>query len=474
MSAATNPTPQQAPEPGATRLPSPVHKMWSALTEGFRGDGASFEHSRQLLARSVVLQELPTPGASRRIVWLLVALVATFIVWSSFVELDELAVAPGEIAPADFVQQVQHLEGGIVRAIVVRDGELVKANQVLLRLDPTAATAELDSLRARREALRLQVERLKAFAEGKALPSGRSDFAELRQDQAAILSGQSQSRETQLSVADAQIKERYGQLAALQDREVSLREQVRLLKEDMSARKPLVDKGLISRLAYLNLERQLADLQGQLAQTISQQQASRAAVDEVRSSRREIGDRLRSDALRELGGASADFAEVNERIAQAEDRVRRLALRAPVEGVVKGLKVRALGTVIAPGDIVAEVVPQEGRLIADVRISPRDIGHVKIGLPVTVKVQTFDYARHGGVRGRIEYISAASFVDDRGQPYFSARVSLDSASIGDPARGLMITPGMTVAADIKTGSKTLMAYLFKPVTNALQTAFTER
>ncbi|WP_425459718.1 HlyD family type I secretion periplasmic adaptor subunit [Hankyongella ginsenosidimutans] len=380
------------------------------------------------------------PGASRRIVWLLVALVTSFIVWSSFVELDELAVAPGEIAPADFVQPVQHLEGGIVRAINVRDGERVKAGQVLLRLDPTAASAELDGLRARREALRLQVERLKAFADGKALPSGPTPFAGLRRDQAEILSGQAQSRETQLSVADAQIRERYGQLASLQDREVSLREQIRLLKEDMSARKPLVDKGLISRLAYLNLERQLADLQGQLAQTISQQQASRAAVEEVRSSRREIGDRLRSDALRELGGASADFAEVSERIAQAEDRVRRLDVRAPVDGVVKGLKVRALGAVIAPGEVIAEVVPQEGRMVADVRISPRDIGHVKVGLPVTIKVQTYDYARYGGIKGRVEYLSAASFVDDRGQPYFSGRIALDASNIGDPARGYIVTP----------------------------------
>ena len=129
---------------------------------------------------------------------------------------------------------------------------------------------------------------------------------------------------------------------------------------------------------------------------------------------------------------------------------------------------------IAPGEVIAEVVPQEGRMVADVRISPRDIGHVKVGLPVTIKVQTYDYARYGGIKGRVEYLSAASFVDDRGQPYFSGRIALDASNIGDPARGYVVTPGMTVAADIRTGSKTLMAYLFKPVTNALQTAFSER
>lgn len=459
---------------GLTAQPSPVHRLWRSLMEGFRGDGPDFEQSRRLLARSVVLTELDPPGASKRLLWLIIALVVGFALWASVIELDEVASAPGEILPAAHVQPVQHLEGGIVSRIHVLDGQEVERGQILVSLDGRAAVADLERARARQTSLKLQAERLLAFSQGRPGEFGAGEFAALRSGEAAILSSQASSRNAQLAIVDAQVAEKRSEFKGLVSRETSLRQQIGLLQQDMAARKPLVDRGLISKLSYLAMQRDLSRLQGDLAETLDGQQRARASIEEAGRSRIATGQRLRADAMREYGDVAGQLAQADQEVARLQDQVSRLDIRAPVAGVVKGLAALGERQVLPAGALVAEIVPAGGQLIAEVKVSPGDIGHVRVGSPVMVKVATYDFARNGGIDGTVAYVSAASFVDQQGHPYFKARVNLASDHVGPKSKGLLVSPGMTVVADVKTGSKTLTAYLFKPVTNALMGAFTER
>lgn len=464
------PEPYRAPE----RAEGEPTTIIGRLLDLLRGDGRDYDQSRRLLARSVVLNELAPPGATQRLMWLISILVAGFAIWASVIELDEVASAPGEIAPIAQVQPVEHLEGGIVSKINVLDGQLVKRGDVLVTLDGGSVRADLARARARRDALTLQSERLVAFSTGRAPRFDRDVRRGLVTGETEILAAQTQSRDAQLSVVDAQTAGKRGDIAVLQDREDSLRRQVALLQQDMSARKPLVDKGLISALSYLALERDLTRLQGDLAETSSQKRRAYAALQEASRSKAEVAGRLRVDAMHEYGDVASQLAQVDEEVKRLEDQAARLAVRAPVDGVVKGLAAISVRQVIQPGGVIAEVVPQAGPIVAIVRISPADIGHVKVGSPVNVKVATFDYARNGGIDGVVDYVSAGSFVDQEGHTYFKARIRLKSNHVGPAARGLFVTSGMTVVADVKTGSKTLTEYLFKPVTNALKGSFTER
>lgn len=442
--------------------------------ELFRGDGREFEQSRRLLSRSVILSELSPPGASRRLLWLTSALVLGFAIWASLIELDEVAVAPGDITPLSMVQPVQHLEGGIVQRIAVMDGERVRKGDLIVALDGRSLRADLRRVRARQAALQLQAERLRAFGEGRSARFAATEFGGLRSGEQAILRSQSDSRAAQLAVIESQRAGKRSELGVLVDREGSLRRQVALLQQDMAARRPLVDKGLISKLSYLALERELTRLQGDLSETVTQQQRARAALEETGRNSVEVTDRLAAEAMREYGDVSSRLAQTNEELERIEDQVSRLQVRAPVDGVVKGLAAISLRQVVPPGGVIAEVVPSGTTAVAMVRVSPADIGHVKLGSPATVKVATYDFARNGGVNGRIDYVSATSFVDPEGKPFFKARIRLAKDHVGPANSGLILSPGMTVVADIKTGSKTLTEYLFKPVTNAFGSSFNER
>ncbi len=161
-------------------------------------------------------------------------------------------------------------------------------------------------------------------------------------------------------------------------------------------------------------------------------------------------------------------------MARLRDRADRTLLRAPITGIVRGLAVHRAGSVVQPGALIAELLPQNGRLVVDARISPRDIGFVAEGQAVNIKVQAFDFSRFGTVHGMVERISAGSFLDEQRQPYYRARVALSQPHVGHNPRLARLAPGMTVQADITTGTKTVMQYLLKPIYASTATAFSER
>jgi len=438
-----------------------------------RGEGPDLTHSRALLPRAIALAELPPPRTSRLLIWLVSTTVIIFAVWASLVPIDEVASAPGEILPQLQVQPVQHLEGGIVAEINAADGQAVRKGDPIITLDGAAVLADLERAKARRTALALQAERLLAFSTGRAARFTTDPTGQLAGGEAVILSAQRQSREAQLAVAASQSAEKRHEVEALRGREEGLRRQVELLKREMAARKPLVDRGLISSLSYLAQERELSRLEGNLAETTGDRRQAETAVVEAQRSGHEIDQRLRADALNDYGSVAGQLTQADQEVKRLESQAQRLVVRAPMDGTVKGLTAISVRQVIPPGGVVAEVVPQTGPIVAMVRMSPAEIGHVRVGSDAIVKVATYDFTRNGGVHGTVDYVSASSFVDEEGHSYFKVRLALASDHVGARQQNYVLKPGMTVVADVKTGSKTLTQYLFKPVSRALDNSFRE-
>ncbi|MCP5373449.1 MAG: HlyD family type I secretion periplasmic adaptor subunit [Hyphomicrobiales bacterium] len=428
------------------------------------------------LAQSVILEEAGSPGLIRFAMLTIALVIAAFIVWSFVTKVEEVAVAAGEVVPTGRVQMIQHLEGGIISEILVDDGDVVDKSQVLLRLDPASARAELEQMRARQAALQLKAERLRAFGAGRKpnFDIVGKEYAHLIEDQRSIYEVQVSGRENRRQVLLDQISQRKAEQTLINTRESTVRNQLALVSEELSMHEKLFKKGLSSKIKYLDAQRKVNEAQGELNDTMSEKRRTAEALAEARSRLAELETTLREEALSEMGGVTAELAQVREGLNKLTDRVRRLEIVSPVRGIVKGLKAHTVGGVIGPGGIVLEVVPLDKELIVESRINTRDIGHVSVGQPVTVKVVTYDFARYGGITGVLEEISASTYVDENGVPYYKGVVSLDRAYVGYDPEQNRVLPGMTVQADISTGTKTLFEYLLKPVYSSINESFRER
>jgi len=434
------------------------------------------DRQTRFLAQSVILEE---SGGSGLIRWAILSIslaICAFVAWAAVTNVDEIAVTSGEVVPTGRVQTIQHLEGGIVSEILVEEGMVVDKGQIMVRLGKAVAYAELSQQAARLASLRLQSERLRAIGENR-----EPDFSflgtennELLADQFRIFRMSLEASENRRNVVRDQIKQREAEMSVFREQEETLLRNLTFLEEEMVMRESLYKQGLTSRMVYLDVQKEVNDAVGDLAKLTSERKKSTEGLKEVISRLTELESDTREAALAEMGDLAAEIASLNEAIARSKDRVNRLDIKAPVRGIVKGLEANTIGGIVPPGGVLLELVPLGEELVVETRITTRDVGHIKVGHPVSVKISTYDFARYGGIDGILSDISAATFLDENGEPYYKGRVTLAHNYVGgDPEKNLVM-PGMTVQADINTGKKTLLEYLLKPIVSSVNESFRER
>lgn len=434
------------------------------------------DRQTRFLAQSVILEEGGSSGLIRGAMLTICIVIMLFLGWSMVTNVDEVAVTSGEVIPSGQVQALQHLEGGIVKQILLQEGQLVEKGQVLITLDETAAVTELQKLEARRAGLEIRSERLRALGIGGVPDWSKvgTRYPNMLQDQQRIYEGSLEAFFSRQETIRKQIEQRRSDLQALDEREQTLTRTADIFAEELEVREKLYKEGLTSKISYLDAKRSMNTARGELSDLISERERATEAIKEFQSRLDEIETEFREQALAELSESANELIQVEEALVQARDRVRRLKITAPVRGIVKGLNIHTVGGVIPPGEIITEIVPLDKELVVEAKIKPRDVGHVRIGQPVTVKVTTYDFARFGGISGELRDVSASTFLDEQGEPYYKGIIELDRNFVGhDPSQN-RVMPGMTVQADIKTGKKTLFEYLLKPVYSSVSTAFRER
>jgi membrane fusion protein, adhesin transport system len=433
------------------------------------------EPQLRYLGSAEQLEERGAPRLARLAAGVGGLFVVAAVGWAAVTSVTEVAPSIGQVIPAGAVRVVQHLEGGILAELLVREGDRVAEGQVLATLVETGVQSDYDQLKAREVGLALKVERLRAFAEDRepSFEDARA-YPALAIDQLAIFRLARDSRAAQRRGQLLTIQERESELRVLLSQQAGLKQQIALASETTGLREGLVEKGLSSRLTYLDVKRELARLTGELA---ANQANARRARDQIATATQrltELDTKLANDAITEMGAAAGELAQVREQLKKQTDRVARLAVTAPVGGVVKAIKVKTLGGVVPPGQAFAEIVPVGEELVAETRIQPKDVGNLRAGQPAYVRVTAFDATRFGGIDGEVQHISASTFDDGDGKPYYKAIIRLAKVHVGgDPARNIVM-PGMTVQADVRTGSRTVLEYLAKPVKSALANAMHER
>lgn len=428
------------------------------------------------LSREAILEEV---GPSRFAVvagLLVIAMIGAAIYWSHMVEITSVAKTIGKVTPTGYERVVQHLEGGIVREIRIRNGDLVEAGDVLMRFDETLRLAELDQIRARDAALRIKEIRLRAFIDG-----GEPDFGPLAEkftDQVAegefILRATRERIAGQKAVLGSRIRQRQKSVEIFKQQLASLRDQHKLVDESVAMRQKLFKSGHGSRINLINTQLELSRVQGAMAEARVSMDQARAAIQESENERTELEVTERGRALEELSNVMAERAEVRENLERLDDRVTRLEITAPVSGVIHGLQVNTPGAVVEPAQVLLTIVPLDEQVVVETEIEPQDIGHIAVGQEANVTVSGFDQRRYGNVKGTLTNISPTTFTDENGRSYFKGRIKLAQDFIETKDAQHKVVPGMIVQADITTGSQSLLRYLTTPVYVALVQAFSER
>lgn len=462
-------TPKKAQAPAPNGPPPPLPGAPMAADEGFLvGRGA--------LAQSLMLEERGPSHLIRLAGFFVCIMVCLFIAWAAITEITEVVVSSGEVSPIGSVKRVQHLEGGIVKEIFVGEGDLVTEGEIMIKLDDAGIVPERDQLMTRLSNLELRAEQLLATISGADFDLSKIDprYRDLAKTQVEVLAAKREAFEAQADVLRDQLEQRRNELSLLRDQVSGNKRQIQILKQQVNMRQELEAKGLISKVILLNDQRELARAEAALAELVGKQKTAQNAIDEAQSRLAEMESRSRMDAREQYAQVLGEIAELKETIELKNDQIRRLDIRSPVTGIAQELQTETVGGVIAPGSTVLEVIPNDADLFVEARISTQDIGFIYVNQKATVKVTAFDYTRYGGIDGVIQGYSATTVQDEEGNTFYRARIKLDKNYVGDDPERNRVLPGMEVIADIKTGKKTLLEFLLKPVVKALSESFRER
>lgn len=378
-----------------------------------------------------------TPRSNLALV-LMLAVVGAVVVWAAVSEVDQVARATGKVVADGRDQVIASLEGGILHTLKVKEGMVVEAGQELLLLDRTRVEAQQNEGQVKRVALLGTQARLTAESTGQALRFP-PEVQRVRDVVAA---------ETEAYAARRR---------ALDEAVVVYRRSLDLVNQELAMAQTMSAQGLMSEVEVMRLRRQANDLSLQIA---------------------ERTNRFRQDASTELVRIRAELAQVDEQMVVKQDVLTRTVLRSPVRGVVKSIKVGTLGGVVTPGAPIMEIVPLGDRILIEARVKPADIGFVRTGLPAEVKLSAYDYYTYGGLKGQIESISPDALMDETRSPgsdgsYYRALIQADASTLRAQGKPLPILPGMTATVDIRTGERSVLQFLLRPLFKSRE-AFRER
>jgi adhesin transport system membrane fusion protein len=408
---------------------------------------------------------------------LIVLLLVGFAAWAAMAELDEVAVAPGEVKPQGNLKTIQHLEGGIVEEIMVREGEVVEEGKPLLQIGLAPSQANREELFYRIDGLMLRASRHRALAYGEplALPP---EVAERHEDLAANETEAFESRnrqyKSQQSVLRSQLRQRQGELAELQSKRRALDGNLAVNREKLKISEGLLERKLTPRIEHLELESEVRDLEGKLDTTKKSIPRVNASIAEARERIREEELRFRSEASEELAKNEQEIGRLNELLTEADNQQLRATIRSPIAGVVKNLQTNTIGGVVRPGEPIMEIVPVDETLVIEARLSPLDRGYVEVGHKAQVKITAYDFFQFGALDGRVIQIGADASRTPEGEPYFEVVVETSSSFVDKSGAVMPITPGMQAAVDIHTGNRSVLTYLLKPFLRLKQEGFRER
>lgn len=427
------------------------------------------------------LQAPPPPRSWLYVVVIISIFAVVALLWASWAEVDEISRAEGRVIPSGKTQIIQAAEAGVVTDILVRAGEQVKQGQQLIQLDDTTTASSAGEVEARVLALLAQTTRLRAESQGLGAdaficPAEITMSApEVCDSEIALMNSRAASLEQGMQVLAQRVEQRQRELGEASANSTRLGDNLKIAQERLTLMEPLAAKGLVAQTAYLDAQREVGDLNGQIAAVAESVARIEAALKEAQLQVDQATLQFRQDALAELTVALAQLASAQQQLRGAEDRVRRTDIRSPVDGVVNTVEINTIGGVVAAGEKLLDIVPISDVLLVEARLRPSDVAFIIPGQEARIKLTAYDYSIYGGLTGRVTNVSADSMVDpNTRETYYIVQIQADKAVLEYRGRELPVLPGMVTTVDILTGKRTVLQYLLKPINKVRQEAFSER
>lgn len=415
--------------------------------------------------------------ASRFMLFAVVSLVTFLLVWASISEIEILTRGKGQVVPSSETQIIQSLEGGILKELLVREGDSVKKDQILMRISDVAFSSEERGTEAKSHSLRVKRARLAAEAEGTDLyiPSDLSaDVPEIVANEVALYKARQQQLANAKIILDNKIKSARAQIAETRAEISRFRESRSLLKEELEITRQMVAERAIPKVEEIRLRREVADISGKMESRTEKIKGLEADLKGAQKEREDQENKFKSQALGELNEVETQINQLKESLKSIEDRVYRAELRSPVDGIVNEITVKTLGGVIEPAQNLMEIVPIEDALKIIAKVKPNDIAFLKTGQKTKIKVSAYDPQRYGSLPGTLARIGANSVTDREGNIHFEIEVHTDKNYLEAGDVKLPITPGMVADVEVITGKRTIVDYMIKPILRARDRALTER
>ncbi len=423
-----------------------------------------------------LLERFPLPSW-RPLAWIVIGLLTASAAWASQTDLEEIVSVAGVVVPQSQVKVVQHLEGGIITAIHVREGEEVTAGQSLVQLDLASGGANAEELRVRVDALLIKRARLLAQRDGTSLdlpkePGERQ--VHIAAAETATFNNRKNQFDIDTEVIRKQIRQREHEIAAIDARRTSVRKRLGLASEQHAMIKKLYQTGTTTKMRFLDIEREVETIHGELLSLEAEHDRAAEALLEAREREQQERSHFQSHAAAELTQVEMEIGRQSELLTDARAQQQRSEVVSPIDGVVKRSRFHTIGGIVRPGDSIMEIVPSEDALVIEARLSPVDVGHIAVGQQVLAKISTFDYLRYGGLEGTIKHVAADSSADQSGSQYFKMIVETSNNKLGAGGNSYHIKPGMEALVDVRIGTRSILSYLVKPVLKLRHEAFRER
>lgn len=390
--------------------------------------------------------------------------VLLFGLWAGLTEVDQVTRGAGKVVPQSNNQIIQHLEGGIVTDLFVRNGDRVEKGEPLLRIENSFSEAELSRVHLEMKAARAKIARMEALTAKAEAPAFADDLVRdvpgIVERERAMFANRREQMHEQLAIFDDQIRQKELELSELKSRWASTSRERTLEVERVQNLRRLQEKGAVSRNDLLEAERGLQQLEARMSDLTHDIPRTESAFTEAKRRRREAELNALADVEKERGEAELQLAKLREIASAMQDRNTRSDVVAPISGIVNRVFITTIGGVVQSGDKLVQLVPVGGSIAVEARLSPSDRAEVWPGLPAVVKISAYDYSIYGGLKGKIIEISPDALQDEQGNSYFRVRLEADAGAFGE---NRPVVPGMLADVDILTGRRTILSYLLKPL-----------
>ncbi|MBM5572236.1 MULTISPECIES: HlyD family type I secretion periplasmic adaptor subunit [Deefgea] len=426
-------------------------------------------------ADNVIMEQ--SPRGARLLIRTAALAVLVLILWAAFAKIDEVTKGDGRVIPSSELQVIQSLDGGMVKSILVQEGQAVKKGDLLITIDSTRFESSLNEGRAQYLSLKAKAARLDAIANSKTfeMPAEvEKETPDIAAQEKILYQSKMAELDASLGVARQQLNQRTQELNEVRARREQASQGYQLTKKELDATRPLLKSGAVSDVEVLRLERDVSRYKGEMDGASAQIPRIQASIAEASRKVQEVELMFRNQARTELAETLGKLGSLTQGNLGLADRVKQSEIRSPMDGTVQQLFANTVGGVIQPGKDIIEIVPAGESLLLEAKVMPKDIAFLRVGQPALVKFSAYDFSIYGGLEAEVVNISADTVKDEKGNAFYLVRVKTKQSYLQKDGKRLPIIPGMMAEVDILTGKKTILSYLIKPVLRAKSSALTER